>query len=262
MSNNIDVGLTSARNTGYNGVCVLAEDVERLDAFLAEENVCRQIVQHMELRYLCHAPSNEAFAIVQLTNEELDLNNSRGVANTTVCELDCLLCWKNVESSGSSELRVHEIKVGPGVRACKARRAEDIESTLWKRIFDWSSEGERETGAYSTDWTNSLPVREAEDTSAPGAASTSSVGYASGKKIATFISWLSTILAALLLVGAVVALYITRSDNLKLGLIALFTTLFAASVGLLTNAKKAEVFGATAAYAAVLVVFVSGDLGQ
>jgi hypothetical protein len=30
---------------------------------------------------------------------------------------------------------------------------------------------------------------------------------------------------------------------------------------LCTNARRAEVFAATAAYAAVLVVFVSGDLG-
>ncbi|CEI70987.1 hypothetical protein FVEN_g9651 [Fusarium venenatum] len=90
----------------------------------------------------------------------------------------------------------------------------------------------------------------------------SSISYASGKRISTFISWLSTILAALLLIGAILVLYNTNSDNLKLGLIALFTVLFSASIGLLTNAKRAEVFGATAAYAAVLVVFVSGDLGS
>ena len=41
----------------------------------------------------------------------------------------------------------------------------------------------------------------------------------------------------------------------------MFTTLFAASVGILTNARRAEVFGATAAYAAVLVVFVSSTGG-
>ncbi|KAB5572028.1 hypothetical protein GE09DRAFT_653750 [Coniochaeta sp. 2T2.1] len=89
----------------------------------------------------------------------------------------------------------------------------------------------------------------------------SQVGFASGKKIQTFIAYLSAVSAALLLIGAILVLYKTRSDDVKLGLIALFTILFAASVGLLTNAKKAEVFGATAAYAAVLVVFVSGNLG-
>ncbi|KAI8680304.1 hypothetical protein NCS57_00310600 [Fusarium keratoplasticum] len=88
------------------------------------------------------------------------------------------------------------------------------------------------------------------------------VGYASGKRISAFISYLSTILAALLLIGAIVVLYNIKTDDLKLGLIALFTIIFAASVGLLTNARRAEVFGATAAYAAVLVVFVSGDLGN
>ncbi|KAF0636552.1 hypothetical protein FPSE5266_08069 [Fusarium pseudograminearum] len=95
-----------------------------------------------------------------------------------------------------------------------------------------------------------------------GPANGSSIAYASGKKISTFISYISTVLAAVLLIGAIVILYNINSDNLKLGLIALFTVLFSASVGLLTNAKRAEVFGATAAYAAVLVVFVSGDLGS
>jgi hypothetical protein len=54
-------------------------------------------------------------------------------------------------------------------------------------------------------------------------------------------------LAALLLIGAIVVLYNIKTDDLKLGLIALFTIIFAASVGLLTNARRAEVFGATAA---------------
>ncbi|EHK50253.1 hypothetical protein TRIATDRAFT_280152 [Trichoderma atroviride IMI 206040] len=100
------------------------------------------------------------------------------------------------------------------------------------------------------------------DENTHGASAGPLVGYASGKKISIFISYLSAILAALLLVGAIIILYRTKSNDVKLGLLALFTTLFAASVGLLTNAKQAEVFGATAAYAAVLVVFVSGGLGS
>ncbi|TGJ81571.1 hypothetical protein E0Z10_g7193 [Xylaria hypoxylon] len=87
------------------------------------------------------------------------------------------------------------------------------------------------------------------------------VGYASGRKIASFIAYLSTILAVLLLFGAILILYKVNSDDIKLGLISLFTLLFAASTGLLTNAKRSEVFASTAAYAAVLVVFVSGNLG-
>jgi len=60
-----------------------------------------------------------------------------------------------------------------------------------------------------------------------------------------------------------VSLYKLRnqSDSVRLGSIATFTALFSISLGILTNAKRAEIFAATAAYAAVLVVFVSGDLG-
>ena len=47
-----------------------------------------------------------------------------------------------------------------------------------------------------------------------------------------------------------------------LGLIAMFMVLFAASVAVLTNAKRSEVFAATAAYAAVLVVFASSPLSS
>ena len=44
-------------------------------------------------------------------------------------------------------------------------------------------------------------------------------------------------------------------------MVALFTAFFAVFVGLLMNARRAEIFASTAAYAAVLVVYVSGNLG-
>jgi hypothetical protein len=52
------------------------------------------------------------------------------------------------------------------------------------------------------------------------------------------------------------------NEKKKLGIIGAFIVLFAGSVGLLTTAKRTEIFAATAAYAAVLVVFVSGNLGS
>jgi hypothetical protein len=73
---------------------------------------------------------------------------------------------------------------------------------------------------------------------------------------------ISTIFAAVLLVGAITTLFFVRNAGAKLGILAGFTSLFAASVGGLTSAKRQEVFAATAAYAAVLVVFVSGDFNQ
>ncbi|KAF2006681.1 hypothetical protein P154DRAFT_570067 [Amniculicola lignicola CBS 123094] len=72
---------------------------------------------------------------------------------------------------------------------------------------------------------------------------------------------ISMTVAAVLLIGAIISLHNVTSPKAKLGLVATYTLLFALSVALLTNAKRAEVFAATAAYAAVLVVFVSGDLG-
>lgn len=39
----------------------------------------------------------------------------------------------------------------------------------------------------------------------------------------------------------------------------MFTTLFAITAALITNARKGEKFGTCAAYAAVLVVFVSSN---
>jgi multisubunit Na+/H+ antiporter MnhG subunit len=58
---------------------------------------------------------------------------------------------------------------------------------------------------------------------------------------------LSTVLAGLLLFGAILALYDTDSESLKLVLVGIFTFLFAATTGLMTNAKRSEVFASTAA---------------
>ncbi|KAH6622734.1 hypothetical protein F5144DRAFT_496076 [Chaetomium tenue] len=73
---------------------------------------------------------------------------------------------------------------------------------------------------------------------------------------------ISTVLAAILLLGAIVTLRLVKEENTQLGLIATFTVLFAVSVGIFTNARRAEIFAATAAYAAVLVVFVSSSPGN
>jgi hypothetical protein len=91
-------------------------------------------------------------------------------------------------------------------------------------------------------------------------------------------SLLSVVIASILLIVSIVALYIVQNQKLRLGLICVFTVIFAASIDLLTNARRVEIFVSTAAcvakvsfeqyplirtnYAAVLVVFVSGNLGS
>jgi hypothetical protein len=54
-------------------------------------------------------------------------------------------------------------------------------------------------------------------------------------------------IAAILLVGAVVNLYVVQNNNVRLGLIGGYTAAFALSLGVLTNAKRAELYGSTAA---------------
>lgn len=88
------------------------------------------------------------------------------------------------------------------------------------------------------------------------------VGYISDEKIQVFVGAVNILLAAAFLFGAIYNLYYVQDPNKTLGLITGYTTAFALSVGLLTNARRAEIFGACAAYAAVLVVFVSGNLGN
>lgn len=80
--------------------------------------------------------------------------------------------------------------------------------------------------------------------------------------VAWVAAGINTVIAAILLLGAIVVLRLSKEENTQLGLIAMFTVLFAASVGILTNARRAEIFAATAAYAAVLVVFVSSSPGS
>lgn len=89
-----------------------------------------------------------------------------------------------------------------------------------------------------------------------------SIALFSMRKINRAVTIISMALAVVLLIVSIVTLYLVTNNNIRLALICVFTVVFAGSVHLLTNAKRAELFASTAAYAAVLVVFVSGSLGS
>ncbi|KAH7372101.1 hypothetical protein BKA64DRAFT_262832 [Cadophora sp. MPI-SDFR-AT-0126] len=89
-----------------------------------------------------------------------------------------------------------------------------------------------------------------------------SIAIYSMRKVNRAVAVLSMVLAAVILIITIVTLYLVTNNNVRLGLICAFTVGFALSIHLLTNARRAELFAATAAYAAVLVVFVSGNLGS
>lgn len=65
----------------------------------------------------------------------------------------------------------------------------------------------------------------------------------------------SILVAATLLIGSILALYLVHDSDARLGIILGFIVLFALGLSLTTSANK----DATAAYTAVLVVYISGD---
>ncbi|KAL8730387.1 MAG: hypothetical protein Q9181_004684 [Wetmoreana brouardii] len=101
------------------------------------------------------------------------------------------------------------------------------------------------------------------DDEVPSAGS-SKLFYYPQRRIHTAGALISIFFSAILLVGAIVCLLLiaNKDMHLRVGMIVLFTCMFALVVGLITNARRAEIFGATAAYAAVLVVFVSNNLND
>ena len=56
-------------------------------------------------------------------------------------------------------------------------------------------------------------------------------------------------------------LYYIRSQPTRLGCIVLFTGFCSVVLALISNARNVEIMSVAAAYAAVQVVFVSGNLG-
>ncbi|KIM92788.1 hypothetical protein OIDMADRAFT_139048 [Oidiodendron maius Zn] len=82
------------------------------------------------------------------------------------------------------------------------------------------------------------------------------------RKIARAASLISTILAAVMLIAPVVILYEISSMRARLGIIAGFTVVFSLCMAGLTNAKRGDIFAATAAFAAVQVVFISSNISS
>jgi hypothetical protein len=88
-----------------------------------------------------------------------------------------------------------------------------------------------------------------------------SSAYISEHSQVRFVAIISSVLSGVLLFGSITSLYFVRNPYALLGMLGGWTVLFATCVGWLTNARRDQIFAATAAYAAVLVVFVSGTLG-
>ncbi|KAJ0110165.1 hypothetical protein J7T55_000597 [Diaporthe amygdali] len=88
--------------------------------------------------------------------------------------------------------------------------------------------------------------------------------YYSYERVRLTASFITTLAAAILLFVPIYTLYNTSKSqpSLTLALIAMFTVIFAGSLAVMTTASRSEIFGACAAYSAVLVVFISGDFAS
>ncbi|KAI4681044.1 uncharacterized protein J4E88_005549 [Alternaria novae-zelandiae] len=87
--------------------------------------------------------------------------------------------------------------------------------------------------------------------------------YYSHSRIEKLVGLIITLIIFVLLVLPVVAMYKLTSVGDRnstfdaVGILVVFTLLFSAAMSLVTKAKRHELFGASAAYCAVLVVFIS-----
>ncbi|KAI5918081.1 hypothetical protein F4810DRAFT_704475 [Camillea tinctor] len=77
--------------------------------------------------------------------------------------------------------------------------------------------------------------------------------------ISLTVNLVTILIAVVFLIGPILGLNFAPDPTAKLVMISLFTAFFAASIELITKAKRGEIFATTTAYAAVLVVFVGND---
>ena len=82
------------------------------------------------------------------------------------------------------------------------------------------------------------------------------------RRLSWVVTSLSIAIATFLLVVPIIVLYFVTNPNARLALTITFIIAFAIGLSATTSANRDAIFAATAAYSAVLVVFVSGDLAN
>jgi VIT1/CCC1 family predicted Fe2+/Mn2+ transporter len=82
------------------------------------------------------------------------------------------------------------------------------------------------------------------------------------RRLSWVVTSLSVAIATFLLIIPIIVLYFVTHPSARLALTITFIVAFAIGLSATTSAKRDAIFAATAAYSAVLVVFVSGDLAN
>lgn len=88
------------------------------------------------------------------------------------------------------------------------------------------------------------------------------VYYYSDRVILYVVNSMSTVLASMIPAVCTLALYFIGSPLGRLGAVIGFTFLFSAVLTLITNVERSQCFGITAAFSAVLVVFIGNTNGS
>ncbi|KAL9612009.1 MAG: hypothetical protein Q9167_003375 [Letrouitia subvulpina] len=76
--------------------------------------------------------------------------------------------------------------------------------------------------------------------------------------LVAIVNVVSTILSALLPSGSIFVLYFLKKPIMRLIAIMVFATLFSGTLAMISKARRADIFAATTAFAAVQAVFVGG----
>ncbi|EJT79139.1 hypothetical protein GGTG_04228 [Gaeumannomyces tritici R3-111a-1] len=121
----------------------------------------------------------------------------------------------------------------PDLVAIKSPADHDPLSELLRRIWPVSTAGHSETDVEA------------------------GIGRFQERSIVRAANIVSIVLAMALLAGSIVGLSFYKDPYGRIGIVVGCTIVFALSLGIITNARRPEIFAATAAYAAVLVVFIS-----
>ncbi|KAI0380112.1 hypothetical protein F5Y04DRAFT_282241 [Hypomontagnella monticulosa] len=77
--------------------------------------------------------------------------------------------------------------------------------------------------------------------------------------LSSVISIITIVAASVLPLLSIVVLYVVETEPIRLGILIIFSSCFALALALMTSARKVEIFAATAAYAAVNVVFLTNN---
>ncbi|MCJ1357614.1 MAG: hypothetical protein MMC33_007610 [Icmadophila ericetorum] len=161
-------------------------------------------------------------------------------------ELKVLQNWLNHPKGGNGFLRHIEIgtwrdaRIGDTISLNQQRFDDDAFSHwLTERVFDWYHE------RYGYRRQRPVDVE-------------SGFSEYSHSRISLLINIVSIAMSLLLILLSIVVLYFTPSPQLRLFIAALFTFLFSLMMALVTSAGRLQLFMASATFASVQVVFITG----